>query len=200
MTTSPAWGDDVRADFERFVTPVFGTGRGFDRVTPPVVDTMTRQNVLGIVCVGLIAVFASSRPAHASQAAQEAASAAASASPELVGQLSKELGATPEQAAGAAGALFGIAKSRLKPEEFSQVSSAVPGMDSLLKAAPGASSAVGITGAPGASATGLAGAASAFTKLGLKPDMVSKAVPVLTSFVTKSGGANVGNLLAGALK
>ena len=156
---------------------------------------MTRQNVLGIVCVGLIAVFASSRPAHASQAAQEAASA----SPELVGQLSKELGATPEQAAGAAGALFGIAKSRLKPEEFSQVSSAVPGMDSLLKAAPGASSAVGITGAP-AAATGLAGATSAFTKLGLKPDMVSKAVPVLTSFVTKSGGADVGKLLAGALK
>ena len=164
-----------------------------------VVNTMTRQNVLGIVCVGLIAVFASSRPAHASQAAQEAASAAASASPELVGQLSKELGATPEQAAGAAGALFGIAKSRLKPEEFSQVSSAVPGMDSLLKAAPGASSAVGITGAP-AAATGLAGATSAFTKLGLKPDMVSKAVPVLTSFVTKSGGADVGKLLAGALK
>ena len=161
---------------------------------------MTRQNVLGIVCVGLIAVFASSRPARASQAAQEAASAAASASPELVGQLSKELGATPEQAAGAAGALFGIAKSRLKPEEFSQVSSAVPGMDSLLKAAPAPSSAVGITGAPGAAATGLAGATSAFTKLGLKPDMVSKAVPVLTSFVTKSGGADVGKLLAGALK
>jgi hypothetical protein len=30
--------------------------------------------------------------------------------------------------------------------------------------------------------------------------MVVKAVPVLTSFVGKSGGANVGSLLAGALK
>ena len=49
-------------------------------------------------------------------------------------------------------------------------------------------------------ASGLATAASAFTKLGLKPDMVAKAVPVLTQFVTKSGGANVGSLLAGALK
>jgi hypothetical protein len=29
---------------------------------------------------------------------------------------------------------------------------------------------------------------------------VAKAVPILTSFVTKSGGASVGNLLAGALK
>src|SRR5262245_26581310 len=179
-----------------------GLAQGADStgVTPPVVDTMTRQNVLGIVCVGLIAVFASSRPAHASQAAQEAASAAANASPELVGELSKELNATPEQAAGAAGALFGIAKSRLKPEEFSQISSVVPGMDSLLKAAPSPSSAVGINGWPGASGAGLAGAASAFTKLGLKPDMVSKAVPLLTSYVSKAAGPNVGNLLAGALK
>jgi predicted anti-sigma-YlaC factor YlaD len=52
----------------------------------------------------------------------------------------------------------------------------------------------------GGSAAGLAGAASAFTKLGLKPELVAKAVPVLTQFVTKSGGANVGNLLASVLK
>ena len=49
------------------------------------------------------------------------------------------------------------------------------------------------------STSGLAAAASAFTKLGLKPEMVAQAVPVLTNFVTKSGGANVGNLLAGVL-
>jgi hypothetical protein len=30
--------------------------------------------------------------------------------------------------------------------------------------------------------------------------MVAKAVPALTSFVTKSGGDSVGTLLAGALK
>ena len=42
--------------------------------------------------------------------------------------------------------------------------------------------------------------AGAFSKLGLSPDLVAKAVPVLTSFVTKSGGANVGNLLSGVLK
>ena len=37
---------------------------------------------------------------------------ATSASPELVGQLSKELSITPAQATGGAGALFGVAKSR----------------------------------------------------------------------------------------
>jgi uncharacterized protein VcgC/VcgE DUF2780 len=132
-----------------------------------------------------------------------AAAAAAKASPELVSALSKEIGASPEQAAGAAGALFGVAKSRLKPEEFSQVEKAVPGMDSLLAAAPAPSGSVGTSGAlsqVAGAGGGLASAASAFTSLGLKPDMVAKAVPVLTSFVTKSGGANIGNLLAGALK
>lgn len=138
-----------------------------------------------------------------SGAPTEASSAAAQASPELVGALAKEMGSTPEQAAGAAGALFGVAKSRLSAGEFSQISKAVPGMDALLKAAP-ATGAAGAGNAlsqlSGSAGGGLATAAASFSKLGLKPDMVGKAVPVLTSLVTKSGGASVGNLLAGALK
>jgi Protein of unknown function VcgC/VcgE (DUF2780) len=154
-----------------------------------------------------------SGPAYALQAnpaasqktpdATESQSAAAKASPELVNALSKEIGATPEQAAGAAGALFGVAKARLKADEFSQVAKAVPGMDALLAAAPVAGPAVGTSGALSqlaGSTGGLANAASAFSKLGLKPDMVGKAVPVLTSFVSKSGDAGVGRLLASALK
>lgn len=166
------------------------------------------RHIFGPVCIVIVVLFAAGARTHASAGVSQAqapaaASAATSASPELVGSLSKELGATPEQAAGAAGSLFGIAKSRLKPEEFSKVAAAVPGMDSLLKAAPKTDSAVGTSGALsqlGGSASALAAASSAFTKLGLSPDMVAKAVPVLTSFVTKSGGAQVGNLLAGALK
>ena len=126
---------------------------------------------------------------------------AAKASPDLVGALSKELGSSPAQAAGAAGSLFGLAKSRLKPEEFGQISKAVPGMDSLLRAAP-AAAAVGTSGLGqlAGSAAGLASAASAFSKLGLKPELVAKAIPVLTQFVGKSGGAQVAGLLAGVLK
>ena len=129
---------------------------------------------------------------------ESAAAAAAKASPDLVGALSKELGSTPDQAAGAAGALFGVAKSRLSAADFAQVSKAVPGMASLLGAAPGGAAKGGAN--PLAQAAGLASAASAFSKLGLKPELVAKAIPVLTSFVTKSGGADVGKLLAGALK
>ena len=158
---------------------------------------MTTKRYLGLACVLLVLAFAVR--AHA----QTAATAAAKASPALVSALSKEMGATPEQSAGAAGALFGVAKSRLKADEFSQVAGAVPGMDSLLKAAPAAGG--GLGGVPGVSQLGgsagsMAAVAQAFSKLGLKPEMVSKAIPVLTSFVTKSGGANVGSLLAGALK
>jgi hypothetical protein len=167
---------------------------------------MTRQNYFAIAGVSAFVAFTWIGGAQV-QAAQKLADAmaAAKASPELVSALSKELGATPEQAAGAAGTLFGVAKSRLKEDEFSLVSKAVPGMDALLKAAPssGGGALGAVTGALsslGGSSSGLSGAMDSFSKLGLKPEMVAKAVPILTSFVSKSGGANVGSLLAGVLK
>src|SRR5262245_58583966 len=102
-------------------------------------DVMTRQRGLALACV-VFFTWSAAPPAAAgprvAQAGGGAATAAAKASPELIGALSKELNSTPEQAAGAAGALFGVAKSRLKPNEFSQVSKAVPGMAALLGAAP----------------------------------------------------------------
>lgn len=165
---------------------------------------MTRSSLIAVTC--LVAWVATASQANA----QAGAAAAVKASPDLVNALSKELGGSPEQAAGAAGSLFGIAKSRLSAADFSKVASAVPGMDSLLAAAPAAEPAkssanpIGTAGGAlaqlGGSAAGLASAATAFSKLGLKPELVAKAVPVLTSFVTKSGGADVGNLLAGVLK
>jgi hypothetical protein len=151
-------------------------------------------------------VTASSLAAAAPYQASDTASAtAAAANPELVGQLSKELGVSTDKAAGAAGSLFGIAKSKLKPEEFSQIASAVPGMESLLKAVPTqTASATGTAGAlsqlAGSAAGSMGAAASAFSKLGLSPEMVSKAASVLSSYVSKSGGASVASLLTGALK
>jgi Protein of unknown function VcgC/VcgE (DUF2780) len=177
---------------------------------------MTRQSLFRIVCAAALIAGSVDRGSASilqvtdadkkTPAATEEAAAAVKASPDLVNALSKEMESTPEQAASAAGALFGLAKARLKADEFSQISKAVPGMDSLLKAAPAASAAVGTSGALGAlskiagSAGGLAAAAGAFSKLGLKPELVAKAIPVLTSFVSKWGGADVASLLAGALK
>jgi hypothetical protein len=163
---------------------------------------MTRQHYVRITVVAL-AVLSIGTGLQARDTAVQggaAAAAAAKASPELVSSLSKELGSTPDQAAGAAGALFGIAQSRLKPDEFAQVSKAVPGIDLLLKAGPAMGGMAGAAGGGMSQLTGLAGAASAFSKLGLKPELVAKAIPILTSFVTKSGGANVGKILASVLK
>jgi hypothetical protein len=150
-----------------------------------------KKFIFAAMCVALVAGSAAAQT-------ESAAAAAAKASPDLVAALSKELSATPEQAAGAAGALFGTAKSRLAPADWTKVAQAVPGMASLLKAAPAAAG--GGAANPLSPVAGLASAASAFSKLGLSPDLVAKAVPVLTSFVGKSGGADVAKLLAGALK
>jgi len=63
-------------------------------------------------------------------------STASAAASELVGALTQQLGVTEQQATGGAGALFGLAKAKLSPDNFSQVASAVPGMEGLLQAAP----------------------------------------------------------------
>jgi hypothetical protein len=124
-------------------------------------------------------------------------------SPELVSELTKGLSVTPSQATGGAGTLFALAKSRLSPADFSKIAAVVPGMDSFLKAAPstgGGSGLSALTGSLPGSMGALASAATKFQKLGLKPDMVERFVPILTSFVQAKGGANVASLLSGALK
>src|SRR5262245_37707898 len=168
--------------------------------------------VLTIVCL-----FGASIPAHAQlpklpksplSAPSNPVSAVApgaNPSPELVGQLSKDLNVTEKQATGGAGALFGLAKSRLKPEEFGKVSDAVPGMDGLLAAAPKSPLSGGSPLGSAASALpgkvgGLAPVATAFKSLGLSPEMAAKFVPVLTNFVGSKGGAAAASLLAGVLK
>ena len=121
---------------------------------------------------------------------------------ELAGMIAKELKITPQQATGGAGTLFGLAKTRLKPEDFGKLSSAVPGMDGLLKAAPKASSSgLGSLGSALPAQAGALGAvAGQFKKLGLSPDMVAQFVPILTKFAESKGGAGVASILAGALK
>ena len=128
------------------------------------------------------------------------------ANPELVGQLTKTLSITPEQASGGAGALFGLAKSRLSTGDFSKVAASVPGIDSLIKSAPAASKTSPASALGGVESSlpgglgGLASVAGPFKKLGLSPAMAAKFVPVLTQFVGSKGGAGVASLLGGALK
>jgi hypothetical protein len=125
-------------------------------------------------------------------------------SPELIGQLTKQLKIQPEQAIGGAGALFGVAKMKLKPEDFLKVSNVVPGMDGLLNAAPkigGGSDPLSEIGSmlPGKAGT-IAQVGGAFKQLGLSPEMAAKFLPIMTQFVKLKGGSNVSGLLGNVFK
>jgi len=165
----------------------------------------SRTNVVFAVTLLLMMVmvnYVAAPPLRAQTSGLETA-ISKSPNPELIGSLTKQLSVTPEQATGGAGALFGLAKSKLSVEDFSKVSKAVPGMDGLLKAAPKPKSSSPLdslaSSLPG-SAGGMASVASSFKSLGLSPGMAEKFVPVMTQYVQGKGGSEVASLFEGALK
>jgi hypothetical protein len=127
----------------------------------------------------------------------------------LVNLLVQQLGVTTPQAEGGAGAIFSVAKDKLTPSEFGQVSASVPDMNQLLEAAPqppseglggmlsGGSS---LLGGGNQSLDGIASLASSFSQLGLSPDMVGKFTQVVQTYLQSSGGDTVSNLLMAALQ
>jgi hypothetical protein len=130
---------------------------------------------------------------------------------ELVGVLTQQLGVTEQQATGGAGAIFGLAKSKLSPDNFGKVADVVPGMDGILQAAPkseatgsmagaATSAASSMMGKSGESLGGLASLAGPFSNLGMSSDMIGKFVPVVLDYVGGKGGPGVQSLLAGVLK
>ena len=155
---------------------------------------LQRLSTLMCLAVVCLALFESALPQSAAEV---------SPSPELVGQLTKQLSITPAQATGGAGALFSLAKTKLSADDFGKIAAAVPGMSGFLKAAPSAGDMGGLSSLTGSLPGGMgstASTAASFQKLGLSPDMVTKFVPVLTNFVQSKGGASVASLLSGALK
>jgi len=126
----------------------------------------------------------------------------------LVDLLTQELDVTKRQAQGGAGAIFDLAKEKLSPQEFSQVSQAVPDMNEILEAAPPQETSLGgmfggatsMFGGSSSNLEGLASLASSFSQLGLSPDMVNQFVPVILQYVKSSGGESVSNLLAAVLQ
>ncbi len=133
---------------------------------------------------------------------------------DLVSQLTSQLGVTEDQAKGGAGALFNIAKDKLGAGEFSQITSAIPGVTDLMSAAPAATtegessggglmgmaaSALGaVTGGGGALGKlgAMASAASAFKSLGLDTGMITKFLPIVMGFAKTQGGEGVQGLLS----
>jgi hypothetical protein len=121
----------------------------------------------------------------------------------LIGQLVDVLGVTQPQAEGGAGAVFKQAKNNMSAGDYSELLSAFPGIDSLIKAAPDtgglAGKASSMLGSSSESLQGLSALSDSFTKLGLSPDMVNKYVDVILGFAQSEGGQQTMMLLKNAL-
>lgn len=140
-----------------------------------------------------------------------AAKAAKAATAEsLTGLLMQRLNVSQAQADGGAGALFQVAKSRMKEESFNQLSQAVPGMQNLLNAAPAmAQEPAGLgglvegvsamTGVPSDTITSLGSLVGSFQQLDMSGDMVQQFVPVVVDYVRTSSGDSLANALMLAL-
>jgi len=122
---------------------------------------------------------------------------------QLIGLLVDQLGVTQPQAEGGAGAIFKQAQSNMSSGDFSQLLNALPGIDSLIKAAPEtgglAGKASSLFGSSSKSVQGLSALTDSFGKLGLSPDMVGKFTDVILQFVQSESGQQTMALLKNAL-
>ncbi len=125
---------------------------------------------------------------------------------DLVGLLSSQLGISTNQASGGAGAIFQLAKQNMTAQDFESVTSAVPGMNQMLNAAPEAGGGAGSLGRISSMLSGsskklggITGLAGSFEKLGLDSGMVNAFIPIILDYVKGRGGETVANLLKAAL-
>ena len=140
---------------------------------------------------------------------------------ELIDDLVKKLGVSPEQAKGGASLIFNLAKEKLDVNDFSTLTSKIPVINSLLGDKKeteeteeqegglmdslggmlSSDAASGVLGSLGLDKlSSVAKLSSGFSKLGLDADMITKFVPVVLNFAKTKGGSTVTNLLAKVLK
>ncbi|TXI17984.1 MAG: DUF2780 domain-containing protein [Nitrosomonas sp.] len=140
-----------------------------------------------------------------SGAAGAATAAATSASMNQIGLvdiLAHRLGVSPQQALGGAGAIFQAAQGNMDPQAFATLSKSIPGMDTMLGAAPNLAGAGGLSSLMGGADSTLgsvAALAGSFQQLDLSPDMVGKFIPVITDYVKQASGQATANLFQSAL-
>jgi hypothetical protein len=158
------------------------------------IKTMTRKLFKIVLTVILLGTVAASGSALADTS-------------QLISMLVNGLGVTQEQATGGAGAIFSQAKQKLSPGDFMKVSDAMPGIDSLINAAPKgggmtsslAKSATSMLGGSSGTVQGVASLADSFSSLGLGSDMVGKFTDIVLKYADQVGGKEIVSLLQSAL-
>jgi hypothetical protein len=119
----------------------------------------------------------------------------------LTGLLTSGLDVSPEQASGGLGSLFSVAQSSLSAQDFSSLSSYVPDMSSLLKAAPAvsensSSSLLGSFGGMGDTLNASSKVASQFTSLGLSAEHIPQYISIINDYLQSQGGQQAVNLFS----
>jgi hypothetical protein len=129
---------------------------------------------------------------------------------DLIQSLTSELGVTPAQAQGGAGAIFKAAQQRLGGSQFDQLLGGLPGVKDLLNKAPGSGGGGGggLLGGLAAIAGKVGGGGdmaqaaqllSQFGALGMNKDTLMKFVPVLMKFLESQGGKELVTKVRSAL-
>jgi hypothetical protein len=113
-------------------------------------------------------------------------------SPDLTSLLTKQLGVTETQANGGVGSILQLAQEKLVSGQFDQIAKVIPDSQKYLDSAKHL-----LSGGKVGSTSGLE---SAFSKLGMNPEMVKKFEPVVTNYVGEVGGPQLKGLLEGVLK
>jgi hypothetical protein len=88
--------------------------------------------------------------------------------------------------------MMGLAQNKLSPSEFGSITSAVPGLGEVTKAAGP------LLG--GGALNSLADVQGAFSKLGMSPDTVGKFAPVIGEAISKGGGSQLAGLFTNLFK
>jgi len=120
----------------------------------------------------------------------------------LINSLTSGLGVSEQQATGGAGAIFDYAKNNMSAADFTKVADGLPGIDSLIGAAPQAESGSlvsGLSSLGGSSAGGMGELTGQFGTLGLSPESINEFIPMILEYAQSEGGTQVVNLLKGAL-
>lgn len=111
----------------------------------------------------------------------------------LMSKLTKSLGVTQDQAEGGVGSILALAQEKLAKGDFDKIAALIPGASGYLEKAKS----LGAVAGPLLNGAGLNGA---LAKLGINAATAAKFIPQVTKFVSKTGGSQLGGLLANALK
>ena len=164
------------------------------------------MRILASMCIALLALPVSSYAVNLGETLNKVnegiteaksvikpAASQSTANNDLVSAAMSQLNLSKPQAEGGLGTLFSVAKSNLSNDQFSQLSSAVPNMGSLLSAVPGGGSGVGGIVSSLAKSSAVTEQLAAF---GISPEMVGPLVDIVAQYLGQNAEAGLSALFS----